>query len=127
MKKKKILLVDDERGFTAMLSINLEATGEYEVRAENNPRHAVSAALQFHPDVILLDVIMPYLEGPDIAHQIEKNRDLQGVPIIFLTATVRNDEVASHGGKIGGRTFVAKPSKLSDLLFFIQKSLLGAA
>jgi len=123
MTKRKILIVDDEKGFTAMLSLNLEATGEYEVKTENDSTHALSAALQYRPDLILLDVIMPSMEGPDVAIAIRNNRSLTGTPIVFLTATVTKDEVESQGGRIGGNSFVAKPSNLETLLSSIEQNI----
>ncbi len=69
MKKKKILVVDDERGFTKMVKLNLEANGNYDVKIQNNPLEALQTAVEFKPDVILLDVIMPDMEGPDVVYQ----------------------------------------------------------
>ncbi len=116
---KKILLIDDEKSFTDMLKLNLEATGKYEVFAVNSATLAIQEILKIQPDLILLDVIMPDLEGPDIAIQIKDNSEIKNIPVIFLTATVRADEVVSQGGKIGGHEFIAKPStieKLSEII-----------
>ena len=124
MKKRKILIIDDEKGFTAMLSLNLESTGQYEVRIENNPIFAVSAALQFRPDLILLDIIMPSMEGPDVAIEIKSQEELKDIPIVFLTATITKEEVDSQAGHIGGNEFVAKPSRLADLMYSIEKNLI---
>ncbi len=123
MQKKRILVVDDEKGFTAMLSLNLESTGHYDVRVVNDPTLVLSIAAQYHPDLILLDVIMPKLEGPDVAASIREIENFQGIPIIFLTATVTKDEVESQNGRIGGQCFVAKPSNLSTLLHSIEDNL----
>ncbi|HLF17794.1 MAG TPA: response regulator [Candidatus Omnitrophota bacterium] len=125
-EKKKILIIDDEKGFTSMLQLNLESIGEYEVRVENRAEKALEIALQFQPDIILLDVIMPNVEGPDVANIIHTNEGLKDIPIIFLTATVTKDEVDAQNGKIGGHTFVAKPSSLSDLTTSIKRNLLPA-
>jgi len=124
--KRKILIVDDEKGFTSMLQLNLEAMGEYIVRVENESLHAIEAALQFKPDIILLDVIMPNVEGPDVAQEIRSQSALKETPIIFLTATITKDEVDAQHGRIGGHAFVAKPSNLTDLLDSIRRNLLSA-
>lgn len=123
MVKRKIMVVDDEKGFTAMLKLNLESTGQYEVRILNDSSQAVETAVQFKPDLILLDIIMPHYEGPDIAIELKNNMLLKDIPIVFLTATVTKDEVASQGGAIGGHPFVAKPSSLAVLLNSIEKNL----
>ena len=125
MLKRKILVIDDEKGFTSMLKLNLEASGSYDVHVENDPRNALQTALQFRPDIILLDVIMPATEGPDVAFKIRTHDTLSQTPIIFLTATVTKEEVQSQGGRIGGHNFVAKPSTLADLLSSIEKNLVS--
>ncbi len=123
MGRKKILIVDDEKGFTNMLSLNLESTGDYEVCVENEAVHAMESVCQFNPDLILLDVVMPNLEGPDVARQIRNNKDFSDIPILFLTATVTKEEVDQSDGCIGGNSFVAKPSSLEDLLGAIRKNI----
>ncbi|VAW19866.1 hypothetical protein MNBD_BACTEROID05-771, partial [hydrothermal vent metagenome] len=100
MDRKKILIVDDEKGFTNMLSLNLESTGDYDVCVENEATHAMESVCQFGPDLILLDVVMPNLEGPDVATQIRNNEDFSDVPIVFLTATVTKEEVEQSNGRI---------------------------
>ena len=127
MDKRKILIVDDEKGFTEMLQLNLESTGKYDVRIVNEPQNAVIAALQYQPDLILLDIIMPNMEGPDVAIELKNNPEIKDVPIVFLTATVTRQEVESQNGVIGGRIFVAKPSRLVDLLDSIDKTLNACA
>ena len=125
MVQKRILIADDEKAFAEMLKLNLQATGEYEVRIENDPSQVLPAALQFQPDLILLDIIMPKVEGPDIAFKIKSHESLKKVPIIFLTAAVKKDEVDSEDGMIGGYPFVAKTSSLNVLIDTIEKAILS--
>lgn len=112
----RILVVDDEPGFTRLLKINLETTGRYVVRVENDPRLALPAALDFHPDMVLLDVMMPGLDGGDVANRFTNDPRLNHIPVIFLTATVRPSEVDAHHGCIGGLRFLAKPVALPELM-----------
>ena len=121
--KKKILVVDDEAGLTRMLKRNLEATGKYEVREENSGKRAFSAAKEFRPDLILLDVMMPDTDGGSVAAQIGADELLGHTPIVFLTAIVRQGEVEPTGSSIGGRTFLAKPISLDDLTTCIEHHL----
>lgn len=121
--KRKILVIDDEKGFTEMLRMNLEATGDYDVTVENDSMQAIETAIKIHPDLILLDVIMPNREGPDVLVDIRHNPQLNQTPVIFLTATVTEDEVSSQRGRIGGNTFIAKPSRLTSLLDSIEENL----
>jgi CheY-like chemotaxis protein len=123
--KKRILVVDDEPSFTRLLKLNLEQTGLYEVQVENAAGQAFSAARLFKPDLILLDVMMPEMDGGDLAGQLRQVPALGRVPIIFLTAAVKKAEVQSRNGQIGGFPFIAKPVDLKDLLDALQQHLGG--
>ena len=123
MTKKKILVVDDEGGITRMLKRNLEATNHYTVRAENSGTAAVAAAAEFLPDLILMDVMMPGMDGGDVAAKIKENKNLSHIPIIFLSAIVKKEETEPTGSDIGGLTFLAKPVKIEDLVTCIEKHL----
>ena len=116
MAKKKVLLVDDEESLTKLIKLNLEATGQFEVSIENRGTEAVKAAKAFRPDVILLDVVMPDMEGSEIAQRLKEDPALRSIPIIFLTATVTAEEVSQAGGTIGGETFLAKPVNVQQLV-----------
>ena len=72
-EKKRILVVDDEPSITRLLKLNLEQTNEYVVRAENDARAAIAAAEEFKPHLILLDVMMPGLDGGELASRFEAN------------------------------------------------------
>ncbi len=123
MSKKKILVVDDEASLTRMLRRNLEATGKYEVKEENSGVHAYASAKKFQPDMVLLDVMMPGIDGGAIAAQIQDDKHLKNIPIVFLTAIIQKEEAENTGSNIGGRTFIAKPVKLDDLITCIENKL----
>lgn len=124
MNRRKILIIDDEKDFSEVVKLNLESTGKYEVCIENDARNALFTALQCRPDLILLDVIMASKEGPDVAIEIKGDPRLKETPIVFLTATVTQQEVDQENGKIGGQAFVAKPSSLDILLDSIEKNMI---
>lgn len=128
MDKKRILIVDDEASFTRMVKLNLEKTGGFEVREENRATSALATAREFKPDLILLDVVMPTLDGGDVAGQIEKDRHLRGTPVVFLTATVTHRE-AGPGGRVtsGGSVFIPKPVSLETLLKCINENVRKSA
>lgn len=123
MSKKKILVVDDEASLTRMLRKNIEATGKYEVKEENSGAQAYASAKQFQPDMILIDVMMPDMDGGAVAAQIQDDEHLKHIPIVFLTAMVQKGETEDTGGNIGGRTFIAKPVNLDDLITCIEQKL----
>lgn len=113
--KKRILVIDDEPSITRSLKLNLEASGGYEVRTVNNPRHALDVARKFQPDLVLLDVMMPEMDGGEVAAQLQANRLLTDVPIIFLTAILSNKETGGHEKISGSNTFLAKPVDWNEL------------
>lgn len=121
--KKKILIVDDEPSITQIVQAILEGTGQFEVRQENRGRRALDVAAAFRPDMILLDIIMPDLEGSEVAAQLAADARTCHIPIIFLTAAIRKEEEQAAGGVIGGHPFVAKPFKTEDLIKRIEQEL----
>jgi len=125
VSKKRILLVDDEKGFTDMLSLNLDAEG-YEVKVENNSNEALEAAITFQPHLILLDVIMPNKEGPDVFIEIQNEEILKKTPIIFLTATITKEET-EEDQTIGGHQFISKPADFDVLLQMIERNIMVSA
>ena len=116
MEKKRILIIDDEASFTRMVKLNLEKTGAFEVREENRATCALATAREFKPDAILLDVIMPSIDGGDVAAQLRADRNLKGTPIVFLTATVSKREAGDGTLNSGGDLFLAKPVSLDALI-----------
>ncbi|MEY2600452.1 MAG: hypothetical protein RLZZ142_2711, partial [Verrucomicrobiota bacterium] len=90
--KKRVFIVDDEVGFTRLLRLTLEKTGSYLVREENHGPNALESAKSFRPDIIFLDVVMPELEGGEIAKILRAEPTLASVPIVFLTAIVSQRE-----------------------------------
>lgn len=126
MAKTKILVVDDEASLTRMLKINLEETGDYEVRTENKGALTLSAAREFKPALILLDIMMPDMIGSEVAAKILEDSELKDIKIIFLTALVSKHETETAEGNIAGRTFIAKPIKIDALIEKIQEELVGS-
>jgi putative two-component system response regulator len=120
MKKQRILIVDDESGFTRLLKLTLERTGQYEVCEENDGTKAWLLARDFKPDIIFLDIVMPRVDGGEVAQQIRSDPMLAKVPIIFLTAIVSAKE---GGHEIGGFPFLAKPVSLDTIVKTIAEHL----
>ena len=123
MAKKRILIVDDEVGFTNLVRLNLEETGKYEVKEENEGSKGLQAARSFKPDMIFLDIIMPDMQGSDVARLIKEDPVLRNIPIVFLTAIISAEETDSHGGMIGGNPFLAKPVGAERLIEYIEQTL----
>lgn len=123
MNKKRILIVDDEPGITQLLRLNLEKTGDYTVRAENDAEKVLGAAIEFKPDLLMLDVMMPGMSGGELAGKLRNTRTFKTLPIVFLTAAVKQQEVDARDGVIGGFPYIAKPLNVKGVIEIIQKNL----
>ena len=121
MRKRRVLLIDDDEGITRALAMYLDAHGSCQVRVENAGRRAVAAAREFRPDVIVLDIVMPDADGGTIAAEIKADPVLRDTPVVFLTALV--SQHATHGvqAQIGGHPFLAKPVDPDVVLSCIDK------
>jgi DNA-binding response OmpR family regulator len=119
---KKILIVDDEAGFTRLIKLTLEKTGHSEVIEENDCSRAWETARTCRPDLILLDIVMPKSDGGDVASKIKSDWTLKNIPVVFLTAIVSQRETAP-GALIGGYPFISKPVSLDALIKCIEANL----
>ena len=123
MEKKRILVIDDEKDLTELIKLNLEQTGKYEVKTENDGALGPEVAKAFKPDLILLDILMPDADGCEIGYQLENDEDTKNIPIVFLTAVVNEKEVRKSGGVMGGHPFIAKPVDTEKLIEVIEKNI----
>ena len=116
-RKKRILLVDDEPFLTTLLRMNLEDAGEYEVREENHSLKTLDSIREFVPDLVILDVMMPDLDGADILYRLKNDENLKHVVVVFHPAT------SSQGGMIKGYPILAKPATTEQIIRFIEQNL----
>jgi DNA-binding response OmpR family regulator len=124
MKKHRILVIDDDTTATRMVRMALERTGRYEVGELNNPSQAINTARVFQPDLILLDVCMPDVEGSEVAAKISVDPVLADTPIIFLTCIVTPSEAGKTGSVVIGRhEYIAKPARPEKLIACIDANL----
>jgi len=113
-QKVKILVVDDEPDIVEILSYNLKKEG-YEVESAEDGIQAVKLAKKFHPDVILLDIMMPNQDGVETCRQIREIPELKNTFIIFLTARSEEySEVAAFD--VGADDYINKPIKPRALM-----------
>lgn len=104
----KILYVEDEPDIQEVAKLVLEAVGGFEVKLCNSGTDALREAPLFSPDLILLDVMMPGMNGPTTFQELRKIPQLANTPIIFMTAKVQAQEV-THYKKMGALDVLAKP------------------
>lgn len=125
--KKKILLIDDEEDFCYFTKKNLENTKEFEVIVENNAEKSIGVAIEQRPDLILLDIIMPDLNGGEVAFRLVNDTRTKDIPIVFLTCLAEEKDLNEYDGLklIGGRRFLSKPCRTADLIKVIKEVLEG--
>jgi len=121
MKKRRVLLVDDDAGITRALAMYLDAHGNCQVRIENAGRRALEVAREFRPDVIFLDIVMPDADGGTIAADMKADPQLKNIPVVFLTALVSQHVTHGVQAQIGGHPFLAKPVDPDLVLECIDK------
>lgn len=127
MNKKRILIVDDDIPLTQSMKINLDDSGNYEVRVENISLNAHAAAREFRPDLIMLDIVMPGLDGGDVSALLKSDPLLKDVPVLMVTALVSNDETEGDAMVCSGdQAMVAKPIRFDKLTEAIESCLAAA-
>lgn len=118
--KTKILLVDDEQDIVEFLQYNLEQEG-FEVISAYDGEDAIKK-VSLNPDLVILDIMMPKMDGYEVCKQIREMDDHKGIPIIFLTAKQGEvDEI--HGLTIGGDDFIQKPISPKKLVARVKSNL----
>lgn len=125
MDKSRILVVDDDSKLTHLVELFLEKTKRYHVRVVNRPRDAVATAHEFQPQMILLDVDMPGLDGGEVARLMRADPILEQLPILFFTSLVSAGEAGGKLSKRGGDYFLAKPVDPVALVRCVDAVLAG--
>jgi len=117
---QKILYAEDEPDIQSIAQMALEMMGGYTLKVCNNGQEAVEAAEAFAPDLILLDVMMPNMDGPAALKAIKQMPALTDVPVIFMTAKVQHQEIEDYKA-MGAIDVIAKPFDPMTLSETIKK------
>lgn len=120
----KILVVDDDRVIQQLIEVNLELEG-YEVVKASNGEEALEMFASERPDLVILDVMMPKLNGKDVCRKLKSDPATASTPIVFLSARAQDMDVEA-GLELGADAYVTKPFDPSILLDTVS-SLLGGA
>ena len=119
--QQKILVVDDESDVSTLVSYHLKAKG-YQVEVVNDPNRSIGIARTFLPDLVILDVMMPELNGIQICRMLRADPLLKKVPVIFLTAKAEeNDRI--QGLETGADDYICKPFSTKELVLRVQTIL----
>ena len=126
MKDKTILVVDDEKKIRELLDLRLSAEGYTVIQAENG-EEGVLQARKHHPDLILMDVMMPRMDGAEAVKEIQDDPSTKNIPVIFLTSMITKEEESEQAFGIQldakNHKFIAKPFDTASLLAEIQKAM----
>ncbi len=117
---KKILYVEDQMDIQLIARVALEDIGGFELRVCSTGKEALANALEFKPDLFLLDVMMPDMDGPAILMELRKIPDFKNTPVMFMTAKVQTDEVARLL-ELGALNVISKPFDPMELANEIRK------
>ena len=121
MARARILVVDDEAAQREIIVYNLEAAG-FEVMSADNGEDAVLMVQEEHPNVVVLDWMMPKLSGLEVCRQLRSNKETKAIPIILLSA--RSEDVDKvRGLEIGADDYVSKPFSVVELMARINAQL----
>lgn len=118
---KRILAVDDEKHIVRLVQINLEKAG-YEVVTASNGREAVEAALEHKPDLIVMDVMMPEMDGFEALQLLKNDPQTEAIPVVMLTAKAQDADVF-QGWQSGADLYLTKPFNPMELLTFVRRIL----
>lgn len=122
MDKRKILIVDDEPDVLKLLGERLEKAGYSVIRAREG-KEAVELAVKNGPDLIILDIAMPGMDGSEVAAVLRANEKTKAIPILFLTCLFTKQEEKVCGHLLGQNFFIAKPYDVKELLGEIGKRI----
>ena len=120
VKKNSILIVDDES--SNIIALTKTLSPEYTVRAAINGRDAINTAKKHLPDIILLDIVMPEMDGYAVIAELKNSDNLKDIPVIFLTA-MTNSENEAKGLKLGAVDYIYKPFSQELLLERVEMHL----
>jgi len=116
---KKILAVDDEKHIVRLVQVNLQRAG-YEVVTANDGREALEKVATERPDLVVLDVMMPYMDGFEVLRNLRANPETRELPVIMLTAKAQDADVFK-GWQSGVDAYLTKPFNPMELLSFVKR------
>ncbi len=113
--KRKALVVDDDRDLVDLLRDSLEADGRFEVRSANNGFDAGMMVKEYRPDIIVLDVMLPDINGKEVCQRVRSDPSLDDVKILCISGMVESDRIQELRDA-GANDFVQKPFEIETLI-----------
>ncbi|MCL6520157.1 MAG: response regulator [Armatimonadota bacterium] len=116
---RKILAVDDEKHIVRLVQVNLERQG-YEVVTASDGKEALQKVEEERPDLVILDVMMPYMDGFEVLQNLRRNPSTRDIPVIMLTAKAQDADVF-RGWQSGVDCYLTKPFNPMELISFVKR------
>jgi OmpR family response regulator RpaB len=126
MDKKKILVVDDEPGILKVTSLRLKKLG-YNVLTAVDGKEALDTIRNENPDLVLLDLVMPFMNGAEVCEQIKNDETLKHIPIILFTASGSGAMTAEKIKEVGADDYIVKPFEPEELADKVEEILAQGA
>lgn len=119
MERKRILIIDDEEDFCSLVKTGLETRSDFEVSIATNGKDGLELARMIRPDLILLDVTMPEIDGFQVLEKLKKDKKTVSIPVVMLTA--RDDvEYKRKAAQLFNEGYLTKPVEFSVLKSTIE-------
>jgi CheY-like chemotaxis protein len=118
---KKVLIADDDPVILRLIQVNLELEG-YDVVTANNGQEAVDKATAEHPDLVILDIMMPRLDGYQACEKLKSSDETKDIPVIFLSAKAQQGDI-EKGESFGVAAYLTKPFDPTELLEVVEQQL----
>ena len=118
---KRVLICDDDPVILRLLQVNLELEG-YEVLLAHHGENALEVAHAEHPDLIILDIMMPRLDGYQTCERLKSDDSTKEIPVVFLSAKAQQSDI-EKGRTFGVSEYVTKPFDPNDLVDVVERVL----
>jgi len=119
----KVLVCDDERSIVRLIQVNLERQG-WQVVTAYDGKEGLEKIKSEKPDVVVLDVMMPYMDGFEVLKTLRRDPELQTLPVVMLTAKAQDKDVF-EGYHYGADVYLTKPFNPMELVTFVKRIIQG--
>ena len=124
MAGKRVLVVDDDRVIQQLLEVNLELEGYQVAGTASDGQEAIAMASKLKPDLIILDIMMPKMDGLEVCRELKADPKLAKIPVVLLSARAQDLDIR-EGLDIGADAYLTKPFDPVELLDVVGRLLAG--
>lgn len=118
---KRVLVVEDERALARLIQVNLDREG-FDTQLAADGKAALAAVAEARPDLIVLDVVMPGIDGFEVLRRLRSDPDTSEIPVVMLTAKADDDSIL-RGWTEGVHCYMTKPFDPVDLVTYVRRTL----